>query len=222
MPFRDNAVCYAEEAVDRLSVGNVPAVQECGVDHQKTDDRAEEDVAAEYTCCRNCYDNGQICESGVSNCVEECEPVGCAKVESGDLSESLDETHHKTGSYDCGQDRNEYIADCLQSLLPDGLLSSSCCLNVILGACLYAGDRDELVENLVNCTGTNDQLQLSIGFEHTLDTLYIVKSFLVDLAVISDNETKSGCAVRCGYDVGAAADIISDLLGTLVIIQCHK
>ena len=192
------------------------------MDHQKTDDRAQEDVAAEYTRRGNCYDNGQICESGVSNSIEECEPVAAAESQSGDLGESLDQTHHKTGCYDSGQDRDEYVADCLKSLSPDGSLG--CCrrLDVILRAGLYAGDLDELVEDLVDGTCTNDQLQLSIGLEHTLDAVYIVKSFFVDFAVISDNQTKSCGAVRCGYDVLAAADIISDFLGTLMIIQCHK
>ena len=63
-------------------------------DHQKTDDRAQEDVAAEYARRGNCYDNGQICESGISNGIEECEPVAVAESESGDLRERLYQTYH--------------------------------------------------------------------------------------------------------------------------------
>ena len=192
------------------------------MDHQKTDDRAQEDVAAEYARRGNCYDNGQICESGISNGIEECEPVAVAESESGDLRERLDQTHHKTGGHDCRQDRNEYVTDCLQRLSPNGRLG--CCrrLDVVLRAGLNTGDLDELVKDLVDSTCTNDQLQLSIGLEHTLDAVYIVKSLFVDFAVVCNDKTKSCGAVRCGYDVLAAADIISDLLGTLMIIQCHK
>ena len=49
VPSGDDAVRDAEEAVDGVCVRDIPAVQESGVDHQKTDDCAEEQVAAKDT-----------------------------------------------------------------------------------------------------------------------------------------------------------------------------
>ena len=221
VPAGNNAVCDTEEAVDRICVCNIPAVQECGVDHQKTDDRAQEQVAAEDSCCGNSDDDRQIRESSICDDVQELEPVAVAEAQAGDLRECLDETHHQTGCNDGGKDRNEDVTDGLQSLSPDRSLGRGGCLDVVLCAGCNAGDCDEFIKDFVDGTGADDQLELSVGLEHALDAVDFLESRLVYFPVISDNETQSCRAVRGGDHVCAAADIISDLLRTFVVIQCH-
>ena len=192
------------------------------MDHQKTDDRAEEDVAAEDSRRGDCDDDGQVSECGICNDIEELEPVRIAEAQARDLCKGLDQTHHQTGCDDGRKDRDENVADGLQHLLPDRLLRSSRCLDVILGASRDAGHRDELIKNLIDSAGTDDQLELSVGLEHTLDAVHFFQCRLVDFAVIRNNETKSGGAVRSAYDVFSAADIRSDLFRAFSVIQCHK
>ena len=191
------------------------------MDHQKTDDRAKEQVAAEDARRGDGDDNRQVCECGVCNSIKECEPVAAAEAQTRDLRESFDKTHHLTGSDDGGKDRDEDVTDGLESLPPDRSLRSRGSLDVILRAGRNAGDLDELVENLVDRAGADDQLELSVRLEHALDAVNFLERGLVDLAVIRDNKTKSGRAVRGGYYVRAAADIIGNLLSTFVIIQSH-
>ena len=105
------------------------------MDHQKADDCSQENIASEYPCCGDRYDNRQICESSVCYCIKEAVPVG--RLEGGTerkviVTESLDQTHHKAGRHDRGQDRNEYVADGLQKADVQRLLSSSCCLYLFL------------------------------------------------------------------------------------------
>ena len=138
------------------------------------------------------------------------------------LRESLDETHHKTGSNDGGKDRDENITDGLQSLSPDRCLCSCRRFDVILRAGRNTGDRDEFIKDLVDGAGADDQLELSVGLEHALDAIDFLQSLLVDFPVIRDNETQSCRAVRGGDHVCAASDIIGDLLRTFTVIQCHN
>ena len=208
----------AEQVPYTIAVRGCPAVGQVGVDHHQTYDSAEEDVAAENSCRGDRDDNGQISKRGVRDHIQEREPVSITKAKAGDLRQSFDQTHHKTGCYDRGQDRYEYIADGLKETDVQRLLGGSCCLDLFLGSCGCAGDGKELVIDLVNGTGTDDQLQLAIGLEHTLNAVYVLECFLVDFSVISDNKTKSGSAVSSRYDIRAAADIIGNFLGAFSVI----
>ena len=192
------------------------------MDHQKTDNCAKENVAAEDSCSGDCDDDGQVSERGVRNSVEEREPVGITEAEAGDLRECFHETHHKTGGHDGGKDGDEDVADGLQRLSPQGLLRCSGCLDVVLGSCRDAGHGDELVKDLVDCARADDELQLSVGFEHALDAIDLFQGLLVDFAVVSDDQAKSCRAVSSAHDVCAAADIGSDLFRAFPVIQCHN
>ena len=192
------------------------------MDHEKTDNCAKENVSAENTRRRNSNDDRKESKRCIGYCIEEAEPVGTAESETRDLSQRFDKTHHKTGSNDSRKDRNENIADRFQKTDVPRLLRSCGCLCLFLGSGGYTCDIKELVIDFVDCTGSDDQLQLSIGLEHTLNAVDILKRFLVDFAVIGDNETKSGSAMRCRGYIRATADIISDLLRALSVIQCHN
>ena len=84
-----------------------------------------------------------------------------------------------------------------------------------------AGDGQELVVNLVDGAGADDQLELTVGFKHALHAVDVLQGGLVDLAVIGDNEPQSGGAMRGTDDIGASADIGGDLLSAFAIVQCH-
>ena len=167
------------------------------MDHHQTDNGAEEDISAENSRRGDRNDNRQIRKCGVRSHIQECEPVGVAKAEARDLRQRFDQTHHKTGCNDRRQDRNEYVADGLEQTDVPGLLCSSCRLDVFLGSSGRACDCQELVIDLVDGAGANDQLQLSVGFEHALDAVDVLECFLVDLAVVSDDKAQSGSAVCC-------------------------
>ena len=210
-----------KKLMDLLGIRDVPAVQEGRMDHQQAGDRTQEEVAAEDARRGDGDDDGQISKCRVGDSIQEGKPVAFAEAQSGDLGEGLDQTHHETGCDDGGQDRDEDVADGLEGLAPDRSLGRCRRLDVVLGAGGDAGDLNELVKDLVDGTCTDDQLELSVGLEHALDAIDFLECLFVDLAVIRDNKTKSGRAVRGGYYVRAAADIIGDLLRTFVIIQSH-
>ena len=138
-----------------------PCVDEARMDHQKTDNRTEEDVSAEYAGCGDRYDTGQEYKCRVGDHIQESIPVAARKAGKC-LTESLDKTHHKTGCDDCRQDRNEYVTDRLQQSLPQRFLSGSRCLDIIFGGSRHAGDIEELIIDLIDGSRTDDQLKLTV------------------------------------------------------------
>ena len=54
---------------------------------------------------------------------------------------------------------------------------------------------------LVDGSRADDQLQLTVRFEHALDALDVFERFLIELAVVCDNQTESGRAVCRADDV---------------------
>ena len=190
------------------------------MDHEHTDDGAQEQVSAEDTGRGNGDECGQEGECGVRDGVQELEP--CGTVECGDgFAEELDETHHKTGSDDGRKDRDEYVAEGLQHLLPDRHLGGGRCLYVFLGRRRRAGDGQEFIVHLVDGAGADDELELSVGLKQSLDTFHFFQLFGLDFVVVGNDQAKPGGAVCCGYDVLAAADEGRDLLRALSVVESH-
>ena len=79
-----------------------------------------------------------------------------------------------------------------------------------------------IVVDFIDSSGPDDQLQLSVGFEHALDAVHIVKVGLVDLAVVLDDQTEAGRTVRGLGHIFASADMIDDLLCAFTVIECHN
>lgn len=60
---------------------------------------------------------------------------------------------------------------------------------------------------------------MPLCLKNALGTLGIFEGFLVDLAVVGDDQAQAGRAVGCGYDVGCAADGIQNLLCRVFVIN---
>ena len=202
-------------------VADGPGVDERGVDHHDADDGAEENVAAEDAGGGDGDQNRQQSERGVRNQVQEGEPVALA--EGGpEFRDGFDNTHHQTGGHDGGQDGDEHVAGGLEDLLPQGHAGGCGGLDIGLRGGGGAGDGEELVIDLVDGAGADDELELSVGLKHALDAVHVLQRFLVDLAVIRDNEPQSGGAVRSADHVRSSAYVGGDLFSAFAIIKCHR
>ena len=124
--------------------------------------------------------------------------------------------------HDGGQDGDEHVAGGLEDLFPQGHAGGRGGLDVGLGGGGGAGDGEELVIDLVHGAGADDELELTVGLKHALDAVHVLQRFLVDLAVIGDNEPQSGGAVRGADDIGSSAYVGGDLFSAFAIIECHK
>ena len=131
------------------------------MNHQKTNDRTQENVSAKYARGRNRNDTRQEHKCRIGYHVEEAIPVTAGKSRKR-LTKGLDKTHHKTGSYDRRKNRNEYVADRLEQFLPERLFLCRRCLDVILCRSSHTGNIKELVIYLVYGTGADDELKLSV------------------------------------------------------------
>ena len=210
-----------EQGPGVIAIRDVPRVDEAGVDHEHTDDGAQEQVSAEDAGRGNGDERGQEGECGVGYGVQELEP--CGIVERGDgFAEELDKTHHKTGSNDGGEDGDEYVAEGFQHLLPDRHLGSGSCLDIFLGCGGRASDRQEFIVHFVDGAGADDELKLSVGLKQSLDTFYFFQLLGLDLVVVGNDQAKPGSTVCRGYYVFAAADEGRDLLRTLSVVESHK
>ena len=94
--------------------------------------------------------------------------------------------------------------------------------DIVLGRRRHAGDVQKLLIHLVDRSGADDQLQLSVRLEHTFDAFHIVEVVLVDLAVVLDHQPESCRAVRGLCDILTPTDVVDDFLRALPVIQCHK
>ena len=125
--YRDDVtlIAYLLDRIEEYRPGgncfrraDVPCVQKGGVDHHKTDNGAEEDVSSEYAGGGDGDENGQESKCGVRNEIEEGEKIRLSECGS-ELRDRLNDTHHKAGGHDRGQNRNEDVAGCFEDLLPD-------------------------------------------------------------------------------------------------------
>ena len=103
-----------------------------------------------------------------------------------ELRDGLDNTHHQAGGHDGGQDGDEHVAGGLENLFPQRHAGGRGGLDIGLGGRSRAGDGQELIVDLVDGAGADNELELSVGFKHALDAVNILQRFLVDLAVIRD------------------------------------
>ena len=205
----------------RVSRSEAPGIRQARIDHAQADDRAEENIAAEHACRRDCHYDRQICKGSRGNQIQEPVPVCRGKIRNR-LAQRLDESHHQTRCHDCRKNRDEHVAERLNHPVPDRFLCRRGRLDLVLGRLGHAGDLQKLVIYLVDSSCSNDDLQLSVGLEDALDAVDILQFCLVHLAVVHRDQTETRRAVRGTDNILSSADDVTDFLGTLVIIQCHR
>ena len=189
--------------------------------HHKAYDSAEEQVAAKHARRRNRNDDRQIREGRIGHHVKELIPVSVAKIKARDLAERFDQTHQEAGCHDSRKNRDKHVADRLQKAFPQRLFCGRSCFYVILCRSRHARDGKELVIDLIDRSCSDDELKLSVGFEHALHAVNVVEIVLVYLAVILDDQSQAGCTVCRLCHIFPTADMIDDLLCTFAIIQSH-
>ena len=180
--------------------GNGPGIDQAGIDHGQTHNAAQEQIAAEHPGGADGHQHRQIGKSGGRNHVQETVPVRPG--EGGNhLAQSLHQTHHQACGHNGGKNGYEYVAQSLDHSLGQGLLGSSGGLDLLLGGGGHTGDGEKLVINLVDGAGADDQLELTVGVEYTLDSLRVLQCRHVNLAVVCDYQPEPGRTVCCADDI---------------------
>ena len=195
-----------------------PCIDQIGVDHQKADDRTEEGVAAKDTGSADSNQNRQERKRGVGNHIKETVPVGTGKAGDG-LAKGLHQAHHQAGGDDCGENGDEYVSGNLQQFLPPRHLGGGSGLDIVLGGGSHAGDVQEFIIHLIDGSGADDDLDLTVALENALDAIHIFQRFLVDLAVVHRHQTESGSTVSRTDQVVSSAQLVKDLLRTLAVVH---
>ena len=190
------------------------------MNHHQTDDGTEEKVAAENARRTDCDDDGQECESSVGDEVKESIPVGIREARDS-MAECLDNAHHQTGCDDGRKNRDEDVTDRLEHASPDRSLGCSGSLYIVLGCCCKTGDGKKFIVNLVDGAGSDDDLELAVRLERSLDAINVFNCLLINLAVICDDQSESCRAVCRTDEVFLAAEQRDQLFSALPVIECH-
>ena len=211
MPYRD---------ISRIHRCYRPCVDKVRVDHDHTDDCAQENISSEYSCRRYCDQDRQEGKCCVCKQVKDPIPVASCKCRHC-LTKCLYQSHHKTRCYDCRKDRYKNISQCLDHPLEYRLFRCRCCLHFFFGRCGHSADLEEFIVYLIYCAGSDDELKLSVVTENTFHTIDVLKFLHIDLAVVYRYQTQSRCTMCRTYKIGSAANGIKDFFCTLCIIHCH-
>ena len=205
------------------AVGNGPGVLQVGVDHDHADDCTQIGVAAEHLGGRVGDEDGQ---EGVG-CIGEqlgkhIHRAGGIDVQKAVVHHEVQrfhDAHQEAGGHDGGDDGHKDVAQRLDSPLIPGCLGGGSLLHVLFAAALDAGQLDELVVDLVHRAGAEDDLQLTLCLKDALGALGVFQIFFADLAVVCNDQTQAGGAMRCRDDVLFAADAVQNLLCRVFVIH---
>ena len=113
------------------------------------------------------------------------------------------------------------FAQSLDGPLEHVLLGGGRSLDLLFGSGGQAGDGDELIVDLIHRAGTQDDLELSGGTEHTLHAVHVLQGFHVDLAVVHGDQPQAGGAVRRAHQVFPSAQQVEDSVGSHFLIHSH-
>ena len=211
MPYRDISTIHR-------SYG--PCIDQVRMDHDHTDNCAQENISAKYPCRRYCDKDRQECKCRVCKKIQDAVPVTSCKCRHS-LAKCLHKSHHQTGCHDCRKDRNKHISQCLDHPFKYRLLRCSRSLHFFLGSGCHSADLKELLINFIDCSCSDDKLKLSVIAENALHSIDILQLLHVDLTVVHSYQTEPGSTVCCADQIGPAAQCLIDFFRTYCIIQSH-
>ena len=184
--------------------GDSPAVDQLGHHHRGAHRRAEVGVATEPLGGREADQHRQEGERGGRQQLDHRCDVGDRRpaidqrqfAEQALGGEDVVQRHHQAAGDQGRQDRDEDVGDHLDEASEEVAL-----LGGLLGgfglASLLHTQGDQLVVDVIDIAGTDDDLVHATCREGALDVHVVVERGLVDLLLIIQHQAKTGCAVRC-------------------------
>ena len=193
------------------------------VDHDHTDDRAQVRIRAECLCSRECDQDLQECIRRVAEQIcKHIDGTAGVHVDKSVIDHEIQgvhDPHQETARHDRRDDRHKDISQQLDRPHEHVLLLRGRLLRLCFRTCSDACDGDKLIEDLVYCSCTEDDLELSGCLEHALDSLHIFYGCLVRFAVIRNDKAEPCRTMRGGNDILTAPDLIQNFLCGLSVIH---
>ena len=204
--------------IRRVHAGYRPGVQKIGMNHNHTDDRSQELVSSEYLRRADGDQDRQECKRRVAEQMED--HIGSGLCHLGpDIAEALQKPHQKTAGHNCRYDRHKNISQRLDRAFEDILFRVGRLFYLFFRRTFNARDFDELVVNLIDRTGSQDNLHLTGSEKDPLYAVDLFHLFLVAFVVVANHQTKSGRAVRGGNQVRLPSDPVVNFPRRLLVIH---
>ena len=204
--------------VSGIHAGYAPGIQKIGMNHNHTDDGAQEKVASKSPGGTDGDQNGQEYESRVAEQMDD-------RIGSGFrhgrpyIGQTFQQSHKKSAGDDGRNNGNKNITQRLDGTLKRILLFGCRLLHFVFAGLADAGQFDELVVNLIDRAGTEDDLKLSCRFKHSFYSFDILQGFFAALFVVCDHQAQSGGTVCGGNNIFPAADMVADFSRCFSIIH---
>lgn len=203
-----------------------PGVLQVRVNHQHADDRPEIGISAEGLRGAVRDQDGQEHIRSVGEEIgEHIDGAGGVDVQKAVVDhevQGLHDAHQEAGGHNGGDDGDEDIPQAFDGPLEEGLLCGGGGLHLFLGGGRQTGDFQELVVDLVDGAGAQNQLELSVGAENALYTVHILQGLHVDLSVVHRHQPQPGGAVGRADQVLPPAEEAENLPGAFCVIHCHS
>ena len=210
--------CGGSGDLGRIHASYAPGIQKIRMNHNHTDDGAQEKVASKSPGGTDGDQNGQEYEGRVAEQMNDGISSGFRHGRPY-VGQTLQKTHEKSAGDDGGNNGYENIAQRFDGPF-EWILFFGCRLfHLVFAGFADAGQFDEFIVNLVDRAGTKDDLQLSGCFKHPLYSIDIFQRFFAALFIVRDHQTQSGGAVCGGDDIFPAADMVADFLCRFSIIH---
>ena len=188
------------------------------MNHNHADYRPQEHIAAKGFRRTGGNQNGQECESGIGKHMEDLISIRCRHSrEQG--AETFQQSHQQTGGNNCRNDRHENVAQRFDCLFERVHFLSCRRLDLFLGCGLYAGNGYKFVIHPVYNTGSENNLELSLGNEYAFDTLDLFDLFFFDVFLVLYDQTQTGRTVCAGDQIFLSADLLQHLYRSFMIIH---
>ena len=196
------------------------------VNHNHTDNRAQIRVGPECLCRGKGDQDLQECicrvAEQIGEYIDRTAGIHGNKSVIDHEIQRVHNSHQETAGNDRRDNGHENISQQFDGPHKYILLLSRRLLGLCLGAGCNACNGYKLVKHLVYSSGAQNNLELAGGLEHAFYPFHIFQRFFVCFAVVGNNKTKPGCAVRCRDNVFASAHKIQNLPGCLLVIHPHS
>ena len=203
------------------------AVHKARVNHDDTDEDAQDRVTAKTLDCAVHNQDRQVVERGGDNGKEACEVleelavIGEAAFHAKEAvgNDQRLKADDDSSADESGNDGDKDVREYLEDREELALLVRLGALDLGSADLLNARQSHKLIVNLVDGTGTEDDHELAAVVQHALDAIDVLELGLVVFARILEHQTQTGHAMRGALDVLQSADVVDDLLGHCLVVH---